>query len=145
MLLFILKFNVPKLDSRAPYLNKKKKNKLGGDLLKNLLIDEYPLLVPPTLASQIGLNEAIALQQIHFWVSKSKNFKDGKYWVYNTYDGWQKQFPFWSVSTIRRVFKSLEEKKLIETANYNEMKYDQTKWYTINYDKLNKIVSDCSK
>lgn len=113
--------------------------------MKNLLIDEYPLLVPPTLASQIGLNEAVALQQLHFWISKSKNFKDGKYWVYNTYEDWKKQFPFWSVSTIRRVFKSLEEKELIETANYNEMKYDQTKWYTINYDKLNKIVSDCSK
>lgn len=113
--------------------------------MKNLLIDEYPLLVPPTLASEIGLNEAIILQQLHFWISKSKNFEDGKYWVYNTYDDWQKQFPFWSVSTIRRAFKSLEKKELIETANYNEMKYDQTKWYTINYDKLNTIVGGCSK
>ena len=113
--------------------------------MRNLLIDEYPLLIPPTLAKEIGLNEAIVLQQVHFWLTKEKQYKDGKFWVYNTYEGWREQFPFWSVSTIRRAFNKLEEKGLIETANYNSMKIDQTKWYTINYEKLNEINAELSK
>ena len=45
-----------------------------------LLIDEYPLLVLPTLANIIGLNEAIFLQQANYCEQKfAKNF-DGEYW-----------------------------------------------------------------
>lgn len=113
--------------------------------MRNLLIEEYPLLVLPTLADEIGLNEAIVLQQIHFWISKGKHFHDGRYWVYNTYEEWQKQFPFWSVSTVRRTFNKLEQLGLIESANYNSMTIDKTKWYTINYEKLNEIHPNCSK
>lgn len=61
------------------------------DKLSSLLIDEHPLVVLPSLAKEIGLNEAIMMQQIHFWINKRKHFKDGKYWVYNTYDGWADQ------------------------------------------------------
>lgn len=104
--------------------------------MRSLLIDEHPLLVLPSLAAKIGLNEAIMLQQIHFWISKQKHFHDGKYWVYNTYDGWVEQFPFWSKSTIIRILKRLEEGGFVETANYNRMKIDKTKWYTINYNKV---------
>jgi len=104
--------------------------------MNNLLIDENPLIVLPSLAKKIGLNEAIILQQIHFWINKKKNYRDGNYWVYNTYNGWSKQFPFWSVSTIRRSLKNLEKMGLIVTANYNKDLYDKTKWYSIDYDGL---------
>ena len=36
-----------------------------------LLIDEPPLMVLPSLAAVIGLNEAIMLQQIHYWLGLS--------------------------------------------------------------------------
>ena len=36
--------------------------------MNNLLIDDYPILVLPKLATEIGLNEAIVLQQIHYWL-----------------------------------------------------------------------------
>ena len=104
--------------------------------MNNLLIDEYPLIVIPSLAKKIGLNEAILLQQIHFWVGKQKHKKDGRYWVYNTYDEWMKQFPFWSKSTIRRTITSLEKKKLLIVGNYNKLGIDNTKWYTIDYHVL---------
>lgn len=106
----------------------------------NLLINEYPLLVLPNLAREIGLNEAIFIQQLHYWLNgKSAKVKDGKKWVYNTYEDWQEQFPFWSVPTIKRIVSKLREKKLIATNNYNKFKYDKTLWYSINYDELNKI------
>lgn len=111
----------------------------GVNELNNLLIDEYPLIIIPSLAKKIGLNEAILLQQIHFWIGKKKHYKDGHYWVYNTYDEWLNQFPFWSKSTIRRAINSLEKKELLITGNYNKLQIDNTKWYTINYDTLNQV------
>ena len=107
--------------------------------MRSLLVDEYPLIVLPSLAKEIGLNEAIMLQQIHFWIGKKNNYKDGRYWVYNTYDEWLEQFPFWSLSTLKRTITSLSNKKLIIIGNFNKAKFDKTNWYTINYDALNSV------
>ena len=57
-----------------------------------LLLNEQPLVVLPELACKIGLNEAIILQQLNYWINKSTKTYDGKQWVYNTYNDWQKQF-----------------------------------------------------
>lgn len=101
---------------------------------------EHALQVLPTLATLIGLNEAIVLQQVHYLLMCKKNtgqdFIVGHYWVYNTYEKWQEQFPFWSLMTIRRTFTSLEKKNLLITGNYNQSRFDNTKWYTINYEAL---------
>lgn len=109
-----------------------------------VLLDEYPLVVLPTLAKTIGLNEALVLQQIHFYLSSEKvHIYEDKKWVYNSYSKWQKQFPFWSVDTIKRIILKLEKEGYIESKNFNKMKMDRTKWYTINYEKLNAtLVSD---
>lgn len=113
--------------------------------ISKLLLDEPPLQVMPTLATLIGLNEAIVLQQIHYWVKHNEkdrqNFIDGHYWVYNTYEQWHEQFPFWSVMTIRRTMTKLENQKLLIAENYNHAGFDKTKRYTINYDTLNNLVS----
>ena len=69
------------------------------------------------------------------------HLKEGRYWVYTTYDSWCEQFPFWSKSTVVRTFNKLEKEGLIESKNYNKMKIDQTKWYTINYEKLDELSS----
>lgn len=111
--------------------------------MSNLLIQEEPLLVLPRLAEAIGLNEAIVLQQIHYWVNKSDHIHDGRKWVYNTYEGWQEQFKFWSTRTIRRTLNSLEKSELLVIGNFNKRGFDKTKWYTINYDKLNLVDSPC--
>lgn len=111
--------------------------------MNNLLLDEYPLLVMPNLATKIGLNESIILQQIHYWLEINKktnnNFKDGFYWSYNSYEKWQEQFPFWSLSTIKRTIKKLESYGLVISGNYNKMKIDRTKWYRIDYEMLEKV------
>jgi len=40
--------------------------------MSKLLIDEYPLQVLPSLAVIYGLNEAIILQQVHYWIKDRK-------------------------------------------------------------------------
>lgn len=101
-----------------------------------LLMNEPPLMFAPSLAVLLGVSEAIFLQQLHYWLEKSKHEREGFTWVYNTYEEWQYQFPFWSISTIRRTIKSLEEQKIIVTNSFNKMKLDKTKWYRIDYVRL---------
>lgn len=106
--------------------------------MNKLLFDKPPLVIFPELAEAIGLNEAIILQQVNYWVfensEKKKNFRDGYYWSYNTFGKWQEQFPFWSVSTIKRAIKSLEKSGLLISSNFNKIKQDRTKWYRVNLD-----------
>lgn len=110
-----------------------------------LLIQEPPLQVLPSLAKAIGLNEAIVLQQIHYWLRKSNNVKDGHKWIYNTYNAWQKQFPFWSIPTIRRTITSLEKQGVIVTGSFNKAGFDKTKWYRIDYQKLESMSRRCDQ
>ena len=76
--------------------------------MSKLLIHDKPIMILPSLSQKIGLNEAIILQQIHYWLVSSQHEKEGRKWVYNTYKEWQLQMPFWSESTIKRTIKSLE-------------------------------------
>jgi len=107
-----------------------------------LLINEPPLQVLPSLAQAIGLNESILVQQIHYWVMRSTNVANGHTWVYKTAEDWQKEFPFWSVKTIRRVIKSCEESGIVVTGVFNRMKIDRTKWFRINYEWLDQFGKD---
>ena len=110
--------------------------------MSKLLINENPIMIQPTLVMKLGLNQAIIIQQVHYWLVKSPHIKDGKRWIYNTYKDWKQQFPFWSEKTIMRTFLALEEEGYVISANYNRMKIDKTKWYSIDYDKLAEIEED---
>lgn len=102
--------------------------------MSNLLLDDRPLVIQPKLAELLGdLDEAVILQQIHYWLEKRLNIKDGYSWVYNSMVEWNKQFPWLSLKTLKRKFKSLEDKGLLITGNYNKAKFDRTKWYRIDY------------
>jgi hypothetical protein len=102
-----------------------------------LLLHEEPLQVLPGLAVALGLNEAIILQQLHYWLRKKAHQRNGREWHYNTYEDWKKQFPFWSVSTIKRAIIHLQETGVVIAGNFNHSPIDKTKWYAIDYKKLN--------
>ena len=102
--------------------------------MTKLLIPEQPLQILPQLACAIGLNEAIIVQQLHYWSLKSK---DG--WVYNTYKQWHEQFPFWSVITIKRTFLKLEQDGIVVSRQSKST--NRKKFYRINYEKLDNVFS----
>ncbi|BCQ40925.1 hypothetical protein ERHA54_35280 [Erwinia rhapontici] len=104
--------------------------------MSRLLINEHPLQVLPSLACAIGMNEAVILQQIHYWMASSQHQHDGRRWVYNSVPSWQKQFPFWSESTVKRALLSLEKQGMVVSGNYNRDPRDHSKWYSINYEAL---------
>lgn len=108
--------------------------------MNKLLIQESPLTFQPSLAVAIGINEAIVLQQVHYWISNPRNKgyeQAGFKWVYNTYAEWKEtNFPFWSENTIQRTFSNLEDAGLIVSIQPMKFKYDRTKYYRIDYTKL---------
>lgn len=107
----------------------------------SLLINENPLQVLPSLAIILGLEEAIAIQQLHYWLNNTKNEgridEDGNKWVYNTYSQWQEDnFPFWSEDKIQRIFLSLEKQGVVIARQLDAKKRDMKKFYRIDYDAL---------
>lgn len=107
---------------------------------RTLLIDEYPILVLPTLAEKIGLEEAIVLQQLHYWINNPKvgRFIDGRRWIKNSMEQWQTDnFKFIHMKTLRRVFERLKRDGLILLrSDLNHSAFDRTFWYSIDYEKL---------
>ena len=88
----------------------------------------HPLLIPPALAKEIGLHEAVILQQIHYWLERSNHLINGCRWIYNTYRAWQQQFPFLSLAAIRRAITRLEGLNLLKTERFDKQSWNQTKW-----------------
>ena len=83
-----------------------------------LIEGDRPIVVSPNLAAEIGLENAIVLQQLHFLLRDERNGKviNGKRWIFNTYEGWQKDhFPWMSVRNLRRVLTYLEDEKALES------------------------------
>lgn len=78
------------------------------------LFDEQPIIANKTLARALGLNEALVLQQINYWIEinkkSGKNYHDEKYWTYNSIRAWQeKDFDYMGVDTVKRTFAKLEK------------------------------------
>lgn len=85
-------------------------------------------------AVQYGLDEAVMLHNLLFWLAKNKanssNIHDGKVWTFNSASAFTQLFPFWNQRKIARILLSLEGQGAIESGCYNQAGYDKTKWYS---------------
>jgi hypothetical protein len=101
----------------------------------NLLIDDEPLQVLPKLAVSMGLDEAIVIQQLHYWLNprrKSGKVIGGRRWIYNTYKEWREtNFPFWSEIHIKRLFLNLEKSGVIVSCQ-PEGRMSRRKYYRLS-------------
>jgi hypothetical protein len=97
------------------------------------LIPESPLVILPSLAIAVGLNEAIVLQQIHY---RCRAQREG-WWRAPVPELRRDEFPFWSEATIKRVLASLGRQRLVEVRQADG---DRANWYRIHYVALGKRV-----
>ncbi len=102
------------------------------------------------IAIEHGIEEAVILNFLSYWVfvnrANERNFRDGFYWTYNSLTALEKIFPFWDYKKIGRLLQKLEDKKIIISRNYNNIKFDRTKWYTIiDQSIIKKMELDFSK
>lgn len=93
------------------------------------------------LAKYMTLNELVVFKelknQLDYYAKVEENYIDGRYWVCNSIkDLREKYFYFLSEATIKRIFKKFEKEGLVLTAVLNKNKFDRTKWYSINYNRL---------
>ncbi|MFX2674631.1 conserved phage C-terminal domain-containing protein [Enterobacter hormaechei] len=102
----------------------------------SLLMPSRPIVINPDLAYSIGLNEAIALQQVNYWLKETTSGleRDGVRWIYNTNEQWLEQFPFWSESTLKRTLTRLKNLGVLKVEQLNKSQRDMTNYYTINYE-----------
>jgi hypothetical protein len=110
-------------------------------MTSQFIINEPPLQVIPTLARDIGLNEAIILQQVHYWLNLqfSRCLIEEQYWVRYSLKQWGCQFPFWDKKTLRRAINNLEKLEVLVSLVREDS--SKAKYYAINYWRLDQLTS----
>ncbi len=101
----------------------------------SILFVQAPLVVNQCLAQRIGLNEAIVLQQVHYWIQRGTSGiqHEGHRWIYNTLEEWGEQFPFWSRDQIKRIFASLKKQGVLSIEQLRKKDHDRTNFYAVDY------------
>lgn len=93
------------------------------------------------IAKEYGVNLAIFLCNMSHWIQKNiannTNFRDGRYWTYNTAEAYTILFPYWSVKQIRTIINKCIKEKLIEKGIYHKASYDKKSWYTLTEKGMN--------
>lgn len=107
-------------------------------------------------AVKYGVEKAVLLYNIRYWVEKNKandrnkhKHEDNKiyYWTFNSGSAFAKLFPYMNERSIRRWLQEMEDEGIIISGKFNKHNYDQTKWYSLpNYvtplDKMTDTVTE---
>lgn len=85
---------------------------------------------------------AMILANIEYWVSvnelnekdldKPLHFHGGKWWTFGTIEFYQKYFSHLTYKQVKARLQKLEDCGYIVSGNFNKMKIDKTKWYTLS-------------
>ena len=90
--------------------------------------------VLPSLACAIGLEDAIVLQQFHYWLLRTNPDAENIRWVPASMERLREKFPFLARRSLERVIARLEAGGMLRSSRPNRAKHDQTKHYTIVYE-----------
>jgi hypothetical protein len=84
-------------------------------------------------AVKYGINAAVILHNLIFWIEKNKANKkhlyEGRTWTYNSVKAWSELFPYLTKKQVRTALDLLRDKGVIMTGNFNEKTNDNTLWY----------------
>ena len=86
------------------------------------------------VAERYGFEEAVFLDAIVFWYrankAENRNFRDGRWWTYNSIKAFEEVFPWWSTKQLRRIANSCRDQGALIAGEYNEDRRDRSLWYT---------------
>jgi len=102
--------------------------------MQSSLIPERPLIISPTLAATIGLEEAVMLHVLSELINhRGELQRDGRRWVVLDQASLTGALPFWALIDIKRVQKSLQDLGLLLVAADTERSDQADVWrYAIN-------------
>jgi len=87
------------------------------------------------VAEKYGVNCAVILHNLVYWQLKNKankaNFRDGRYWTFNSISAFTELFPYLSQKQIRTALDKLIEEGLIVADKLSDNPYNHTKWYSV--------------
>ena len=82
------------------------------------LLPEKPLIISPSLAATIGLEETVLLQLLNELMCHGKPERQGDYDWLNIDSGQLQKFtPFWSIADLQRIVGSLRDKGILLVAS----------------------------
>lgn len=87
------------------------------------------------VAKEYGVNAAIILSNIAFWVVKNEangeNYHIGYYWTHNSVSAFNELFPYLTPYQIRSAIKTLVDEGIVLVNNFSEDRRDRSSWYTL--------------
>ncbi len=94
------------------------------------------------IAAALGSFEAaVILQQLHYWTQKEGIgvIVDQAKYIYNTFEQWVKnQFTFLTKWKFRKAMDILRSLNIVKVIRHQEKRWDQTNYYSLDYDVLRK-------
>src|SRR5690606_1162919 len=106
----------------------------SGPSMQSSLVPERPLVISPTLAATIGLDEAVMLHVLsELMAHRPLREKNQLRWLALDNADLCKAFPFWAFIAIKRVQNSLQELGLVLLEPDSQR--PDTCWYAINQIK----------
>ena len=98
------------------------------------------------IAKQYGIQSAILLQHLYFWIEKNKannkHCHKDMYWTYNSKKAFAELFPYMTERQIDYALNKLIDEELVITDNFNQDGRDRTLWYGIT-NKGYTILQNC--
>lgn len=87
------------------------------------------------VANGVGINAAIIFQNISFWISfnkqSNKNFREGRYWMYNSVREFAEIHPYFSEKQIKCALQKLVSADFLVKGRFNKKGFDKTNWYAM--------------
>ena len=68
-------------------------------------------------------------------------YYEGEWYMWDTYDAWQRRMPWVSLSTIRKTFSEMRKDGWLKTAHLSPNKTDRTLYYTVNKAKVQRAYA----
>ncbi|NOQ31083.1 MAG: hypothetical protein GQ570_08185 [Helicobacteraceae bacterium] len=108
------------------------------------MTNKAPIVIQVEMATLLGLNEAIFIQQLHLWLQNSAEFINSVAWYKTTLKELQEFFPFFRLEQLDDLTKKLYNDKLIEIKVFNSGNWNEVSMYRIEYKALNKLFTQNS-
>lgn len=92
------------------------------------------------LAIKIGVENAIFIQDIAYWIDYNKssgiNFVEGRTWTYSTIWEICNRHPYWTKKQVERIINNCKREGWLLTGCYNKDPRDRTTWYSLSDEMI---------
>jgi hypothetical protein len=142
----ITKERGPMYTMKCPLLIEKEDAVIDRSLL--LIPDDEVIPLSRGLVQLLGMIGAVCLQKLHWMLSdvatekRPDHFKENRWWIRLSIPEWRQKLIMFKEWEMQRILTVLcKHQYIIASAEHDDSR-DRGLWYTINYDRLNKVFEE---